>query len=89
MSKPLSEKINEYTSKNYWVTAAIWRTGGDALFETFEIGIRRKSDGVFWLLQSEKYNHQSVQEMAEIVCLTLDHFENGDDTPEWCQKYLT
>ena len=85
--KPASEKINEYTAKNYWVTAGIWRTNIEHdQFDTFEIGIRNKAlNGDFTLLQSEKYNHQSVQEMAEIVCLALDF---GYD-PKWCQEYLT
>ena len=82
----LSEKINEYCAKHYWVTAAIWR---GAMGESFEIGIRRKSDGRFWLLQSEKYNHQTVQEVAEVVCLALDHFEASDTAPEWCKEFLT
>lgn len=84
--KKLSEKLNEYTCRDFWVTAAIWRTPiQNHLFDTYEIGIRSKSNDTFWLLQSSKYNHQSVQEMAEIVCLALDH---GYD-PEWLREYLT
>jgi hypothetical protein len=75
----LSEKINEYTARDYFVTAARWKS-------TYEIGIRSKGmSGDFTLLQSNEYNHQSVQEMAEIVCCALDH---GYD-PKWCQEYLT
>jgi len=87
ITSPCSTKVGEYACNDYLVTAAKWESPITGV--TYEIGIRRKSDGVFWLLQSEKYNHQTVQEMAEVVCITLDHFSDGEDAPEWCQEMLT
>lgn len=84
----LSEKINEYSATNYYVTTAIWRTTAvdGSMHDTYEIGIRSKAlNGDLTLLQSSKYNYQSVQEMAELVCEALDK----DYSPEWCQEYLT
>ena len=66
--KPLSENISKYSAGKYVVTAAIWRPSVDSmLFDTFEIGIRHLETGKFWLLQSEKYNLQSVQEVANAI----------------------
>ena len=84
----LSENIGRYSAGDYHVTAAIWRTSiGGRLYDTFEVGIRHK-DGKFYLLQSSKYNHQTVQEVANVVAMLL-----GDKTqcytPEWCQEFLT
>lgn len=86
--KPLSEKISEYDGGEYLLTAAIWRTMvGHEVFDTFEIGIRRKKDGEFWLLQSRKWNHQSVQEMANAMAMLLaDDMQNYD--PDWCREYM-
>ena len=80
-----SEKITEYTCKNYWITCASWIN--ILGHKEFEIGIRRKSDSKFWLLQSEKYNHQSVQEVANAIA----HIFDCEDTykPEWMQEYMT
>ena len=85
--KKQSEKLNEYTCKDYYVTAARWSVPsfGDDI-DTYEIGIRSKAmNGDFTLLQSTKFNHQSVQEMAEIVCLALDH----GYSPKWCSEMFS
>lgn len=87
--KPLSENIGHWDGGEYLVTAGIWRVRTEYdLFDTFEIGIRRKSDNHFMLLQSNKWNHQSVQEVANVIGMLLaDKTQNY--TPEWCQEYLT
>lgn len=91
--RPLSENIGKYDAGEYYVTAGIWRTRIEhSLFDTFEIGIRHLPTGKFTLLQSEKYNYQSVQEVANAIAHLLrlscspytEHY-----TPEWCQEYMT
>lgn len=88
----LSKNIGRYEAGNYLVTAAIWRTGvGDGFCDTFEIGIRRKEDNKFWLLQSDKYNYQSVQEVANAIAhlIGMPDVSGEHYNPEWCQRYLT
>ena len=81
----MSERIQKYDAGEYVLTAAIWRNvcGGTQ----YEIGIRRKSDGQFWLCQSHRWNHQSVQEVANAMAMLL-----GDQTqnysPEWMLEYF-
>lgn len=90
--KPLSENIGRYEAGKYLVTAAIWRTSIEGhLFDTHEIGIRRKEDGKFWLLQSDKYNHQSVQEVANAIAhlIGMPDISGEHYTPEWCKEYFT
>ena len=84
----LSENIGGYEAGEYFVTAARWTSYFDHTgFDSFEIGIRRKSDAKFWLLQSRKWNRQSVQEMANAIAHLLSiKTENYD--PDWCQEYL-
>ena len=83
--KPLSENIQRYEGGDYLITAAIWRTG-PYLQETYEIGIREKASGEFWLLQGD-FNHQSVQEVGNAIAMLL-----GDKTqcyePEWCLEHF-
>lgn len=85
----LSENIGTYEAGEYIVTAAIWRVFSDVANgygDTFEIGIRRKSTGHFWLMQGN-WNHQSVQDVANAVAMLL-----GDKTqcysPEWCREHF-
>lgn len=83
----LSENIGCYDGGDYLVTAAIWRTQiDDRLYDTFEIGIRRKDNGAFKLLQSD-FNYQTVQEVANAIAMLL-----GDKTqcysPEWCLEHF-
>lgn len=90
--KPLSENIGVYVADKYVVTAAIWRTfAGGGLRDTYEVGIRRREDGKFWLLQSEKYDYQSVQEVANAIAhlIGMPEISGEHYTPEWCQRYLT
>ena len=87
--KPLSENIGCWDGGKYHITAGIWRTRVEYdLFDTFEIGIRSKETGKFTLLQSDKWDYQSVQEMANAVATILKS-ENEHYTPEWCKEYLT
>lgn len=88
LDEKLSENIGRYDGGDYHVTAGIWRTRiGYDLFDTFEIGIRSKIDGKFTLLQSDKYSHQTVQEVANVIAMLLaDKTQNY--TPEWCQEFL-
>lgn len=84
----LSENIGYWDGGQYHITAAIWRTRIEhELFDTFEIGIRCKETGGFTLLQSSKWNHQSVQEMANVVAKILS-CPTEPYTPKWCQEYL-
>ncbi len=82
--KPLSENIGRYDGGKYLVTAAIWRTEAGR-YDTFEIGIRNIKTGEFTLLQSDKYRHQSVQEVADAIATLLAR----DYTPEWCKEFLS
>lgn len=85
---PMSENVASFEAGRYFVTAAVWR---GLMGESFEIGIRRKEDGEFWLLQSNKYNHQSVQEVANAIAhlIGMPDISGEHYDPEWCQKYLT
>lgn len=91
--KPLSENIGVYVADKYVVTAAVWRSfAGEGMWcDTYEIGIRRREDGKFWLLQSEKYDHQSVQEVANAIAhlIGMPDISGEQYTPEWCQRYFT
>lgn len=82
--KPLSENVGRYEAGKYFVTAARWQ-------DSYEIGIRRKEDGKFWLLQSEKYNFQSVQEVANAIAhlIGMPDISGEHYDPEWCQRYFT
>lgn len=84
----LSENIGAWEAPGYVITAGIWRTRIEhELFDTFEIGIRNLKTGAFTLLQSEKYNHQSVQEVANAIAHL---FRAGEFyTPEWMQEHMT
>lgn len=88
--KPLSENLGKYDGGNYIVTAAIWRTNIEGhLYDTYEIGIRAKAlNGNFTLLQSDKYNHQTVQEVANAIAMLLAD-QTQSYTPEWCQRMFT
>jgi len=84
--KPLSENIGHYEAGDYHVTSGIWRTRvGYDLFPSYEIGMRRKSTGEFWLLQGD-FNHQSVQEVANAIAHLLKCGEFY--TPEWCKEHF-
>jgi hypothetical protein len=88
----LSENIGRYEAGEYYVTAAIWRTRIEGrLYDTYEIGIRHIPTGKFTLLQSEKYNHQSVQEVANAIAhlLSFAPISGEHYTPDWCAEYMT
>lgn len=88
----LSENIGRWDAGEYHVTAGIWRTRIEGtLFDTFEIGIRHLRTGKFTLLQSSKYNHQSVQEVANAIAhlIGMPAISGEHYTPEWCQEYFT
>lgn len=83
----LSVNVGRYEAGEYFVTAAEWNspvTGG----KSYEIGIRHKSLGNFWLLQSHKWNHQTVQEMANAIAHILS-MPTECYTPEWILEHFT
>lgn len=87
--KPASENIGKYEAGDYFVTAAIWRTMIEgSQFDTYEIGIRDLKTGKFWLLQSEKYNHQTVQEVANAIAHLLS-IKTENYQPDWMQEFFT
>ncbi len=89
MNEKLSENIGYWDGGKYHVTAGIWRVQIEhQQYDTFEIGIRGKDTGKFTLLQSSKWNHQSVQEVANAVAKLLS-CPTEPYTPEWCQEYFT
>ncbi len=84
IEKPMSENIGRYDGGSYFVTAAIWRNP----YENYEIGIRSKAmNGNFTLIQSDKFNHQTVQEMANLIAMALAD-QTQCYTPEWFQRML-
>lgn len=89
----LSENIGRYEAGKYIVTAAIWRTRiqHNLYDDTFEIGIRDKETGEFILLQSSKWNYQSVQEVANAIAHLIGMPDNSGEqyTPEWCREHFT
>lgn len=88
----LSENIGCWDGGKYWVTAGIWRTRIEGtLYDTFEIGIRHKETGEFMLLQSSKWDHQSVQEVANAIghLIGMPDISGEHYTPEWCREYFT
>ena len=91
--KTLSECIGRYDAGEYVVTAARWSPNhGYGQYDTYEIGIKHIKSGTFTLLQSEKYNFQSVQEVANAIAhlLTMSTPPMTERyTPEWMQEYMT
>lgn len=78
----MSENIARYEAGEYYVTAAIWKSERD-FPASYEIWIRHKESGKFWLLQNRGFNYQSVQEVANAIAhLIGDPGENYE--PEWC-----
>lgn len=87
--EPKSENIGIYEGGEYLVTAASWSSFVGGHYGTsYEIGIRHKETGQFWLLQSEKYNHQSVQEVANSIGHLLA-IKTENYHPEWFKEYMT
>lgn len=80
-----SELIIKYDGGDYVLTAASWRNVFGVV--QYEIGIRRKTDGKFWLCASLEWNYQTVQEVANAMAMLL-----GDKTqcytPEWCKEHF-
>jgi hypothetical protein len=88
----LSENIGHWDGGKWHVTAGIWRTRiQHDLYDTFEIGIRCKETGKFTLLQSDKWNHQTVQEVANAIAhlIGMPDISGEHYTPEWCQEHFT
>lgn len=88
MGDPPSKNIGEWTSPNYLITAASWESLGGMFGPSYEIGIRDRKTGQFWLLQSRKWHHQSVQEVANAIAHILS-IPTEFYTPEWFQEYFT
>ena len=85
----MSENIGRYKAGNYLVTAAIWRPHlayANGQVDTYEIGIREKTTGKFWLFQSD-LNHQTVQEVASAIALLLGSMTENY-SPEWCMEHF-
>lgn len=87
---PISKNVGRYEAGEYLITAASWETFGG--YPSYELGIRHKKDGTFLLVQSEKYNHQSVQEVANAMAHLLQMSKppmTEQYTPEWLREYFT
>lgn len=86
LSNPMSEKIGEYDGGEYFITAATWYPIA-GFGPQYEIGIRHRVSGEFKLLQNRHFNHQSVQEVANVIAMLL-----GDKTqcytPRWCVEWF-
>lgn len=80
---PSSKTINSYEAGDYYVTAASWTNFHG---KSYEIGIRQKEDGKFWLCQGE-WNHQSVQDVANAMAILLSD-KTQCYSPEWCQDHF-
>ena len=82
----LSKNIGKYDAGDWVLTAASWANvcGG----VSYEIGVRDKSTGEFMLLQSHKWDHQSVQEVANAIAMLLSD-KTQCYTPEWCREHFT
>lgn len=68
MKEPSNRNVARLEARDYFITAAMWDGGYG---ESFEIGIRRKSDGEFWLVQAE-WNERSVVKAAGAVVMMLN-----------------
>lgn len=85
-NKKLSEKISEYEGGDYFITAGIWRPVA-GFGDQYEIGIRQKVTGKFYLLQNSYFNFQSVQDVANAIAMLLsDKTQNYE--PEWCIEWF-
>jgi hypothetical protein len=83
----LSENIGRYEAGEWWVTAGIWRPMGGGFGDSYEIGIRHKASGKFYLLQNRGFNHQSVQDVANAIAMLIcDNTQNYE--PEWCIEWF-
>lgn len=75
---PKSTNLGCAEADNYWLTAASWDTGYGP---SYEIGIRRKSDGVFWLVQAA-WGPMTVHKAMNAIKMML----NDGYTPAACQE---
>lgn len=66
---PRSVNVGRSESKEYWITAASWDTGYGP---SFEIGIRRKDDRDFTLIQAG-WDEETVKMAMNAVAILLDH----------------
>ena len=89
--KPLSENIGSYVATGYSITAAIWRPTNmyGQQRDQYEIGIRDLETGAFKLLQSDKYNFQSVQDVASAICCILEHNTTENFSYEFLEEWFT
>ena len=89
MSDLKSTNIGRYEAGRYLVTAAHWSS--PITGDSYEIGIRETLTHKFWLLQSQKYNHQSVQEVANAIAhlIGMPEISGEHYTPDWCMEYFT
>jgi len=57
----------------------------------YSITIEEKGSQPKWEIRSNKYNHQSVQEMANAIAhlLSFSNLSGEHYSPEWCQEYFS
>lgn len=83
-----SKFLISYEAGQYLVIAAAIPGHDNPAKAPYEIGITHRGSGQFWHLESTKYDHQSVQEIANAIAhllsISTEHY-----TPEWCQEFLT
>lgn len=84
--KPMSENVARYEAGDYFVTAGIWRPIA-GFGPSYEIGIRHKLTGKFYLLQNRRFEHQSVQDVANAIAMLLGDKTQSYD-PEWCIEWF-
>jgi hypothetical protein len=73
IGEPTSRNIACLDAKDYWVTCCEWDSGL-GYGKSFEIGIRRKSDGEFWLMQSDWREDTVVKVGGAVVILLNNHY---------------
>lgn len=71
-TEPHSKPVGRREARDYWVTAAGWAPDGPECGYSYEIGIRRKSDGAFWLIQGRWRSEALIRTVAEAVRIMLD-----------------
>lgn len=84
--EPLSKNIGKYDAGDWVITAGSWRNVCGGI--SYEIGIRDKGTGEFYLLQNFKWNHQSAQEVANAIAMLLAD-KTQCYTPDWCKEMFT
>lgn len=86
-----SDNLQRYEAGAYAIVAAGYKNNWGNEAENsrhFEISIYNRVTGETTLLRSNKFNFQSVQEVANAIGMLLsDSTQNY--TAEWCKRFLT